>query len=57
LAPYGGPVEPAIALGNFEISDDDTPKYETAKALIITILVDNHHNKTRLGPALKWEKR
>ncbi|KAF4517183.1 hypothetical protein B566_EDAN005615 [Ephemera danica] len=54
LATYKGPVEPAIALGNFDIAEDGTPQYETARALIITLLVNNHHNKTKLGPALKF---
>jgi Niemann-Pick C1 protein len=57
LAPYGGPIEPAIALGAFDTFEDGSPKYETAKALILTILINNHHNKTKLGPALAWEKR
>lgn len=57
LAPYGGPIEPAIALGGFEVNENGSPKYETAQALILTILVNNHHNKTKLAPALKWEKR
>jgi len=57
LAKYGGPIEPAIALGGFETPEGGSPKYETSKALIITFLVNNHHNKTNLGPAKEWEKR
>ncbi|XP_059468313.1 NPC intracellular cholesterol transporter 1 isoform X2 [Neocloeon triangulifer] len=55
LAKYGGPIEPAIALGGFETPEGGTPKYETSQALIITFLVNNHHNKTKLGPAKTWE--
>ncbi|XP_066999010.2 NPC intracellular cholesterol transporter 1 [Anabrus simplex] len=60
LALYGGPVDPAIALGGF-VQKGDTlesqPKYEKASAIILTFLVNNYHNKTKLAPALEWEKR
>uniref|UniRef100_A0A336LKH8 CSON011471 protein n=1 Tax=Culicoides sonorensis TaxID=179676 RepID=A0A336LKH8_CULSO len=52
LALYKGPIDPAIALGGFS----DSANYEKATALIITILVNNHHNKTLLKPALDWEQ-
>ncbi|VEN41344.1 unnamed protein product [Callosobruchus maculatus] len=59
LAPYGGPVDPAIALGGF-LQDGDTlakqPHYERATAVILTFVVQNHHNKSLLGPAMEWEK-
>ncbi|KAL9926014.1 NPC intracellular cholesterol transporter 1 isoform X2 [Glossina fuscipes] len=60
LAPYGGPVDPAIALGGFlksreQLSGDTN--YEKANALILTFLVRNHHDKEKLGPALEWEQR
>jgi Niemann-Pick C1 protein len=55
LANYGGPIEPSIVLGGFASLEDGTPKYETAEALIITFLVNNHHNKTKQDPAKKWE--
>jgi Niemann-Pick C1 protein len=57
LAKYGGPIEPAIALGGFEAPEGAAPKYETSQALIVTFLVNNHHNKTNLAPAKIWEKR
>ena len=60
LAPYGGPVDPAIALGGFleagqQLSGDT--EYTRANALILTFLVKNQHDKQKLGPALEWEKR
>lgn len=53
LAKYGGPVDPAIALGGF--IEAGSKAYEKASAVIITILVNNYHNKTKLDGALKWE--
>lgn len=55
LALYKGPIDPAIALGGFPINGE-IANYEEATALIITILVNNHHNKTLLKPALDWEQ-
>ena len=52
LAPYGGPVEPGLALGGFEGSD-----YSQATGLSISFLVNNYHNKTLLQPAMEWELR
>ena len=52
LAPYGGPVEPGVALGGFEGSD-----YSQATGLSISFLVKNYHNKTLLQPAMEWELR
>ncbi|KAM7354023.1 Niemann-Pick type C-1a isoform 3-T3 [Cochliomyia hominivorax] len=60
LAPYGGPIDPAIGFGGFlkpgEQLGSDT-KFERATALILTFLVRNHHDKEKLGPALEWEQR
>ncbi|GBP22437.1 NPC intracellular cholesterol transporter 1 homolog 1b [Eumeta japonica] len=59
LAEYGGPVLPAVGLGGF-LKDGETftkkAKYSDANALIIKILVKNHRDKSKLDPALKWEK-
>ncbi|XP_065352858.1 NPC intracellular cholesterol transporter 1 isoform X2 [Cloeon dipterum] len=55
LAKYGGPIEPAIALGGFETPENAPPKYETAQALIITLLINNHYDQSKLEPAKKWE--
>ncbi|KAF2896926.1 hypothetical protein ILUMI_09250 [Ignelater luminosus] len=60
LAPYGGPVDPAIAVGGFLREGEylsDNPDYKKASAVILTFLVNNYHNKTRLGPAMEWEKK
>lgn len=59
LAPYGGPVDPAIALGGFLQAGDalsKKPNYNNATAVILTFLVNNYHNKTKLLPAMEWEK-
>ncbi|XP_059616891.1 NPC intracellular cholesterol transporter 1 isoform X3 [Phlebotomus argentipes] len=59
LAPYGGPVDPAIALGGFlkpgEVLSGQ-PHYERANTVILTFVVNNYHNKSRLLPALEWEE-
>ncbi|KAM3957916.1 Niemann-Pick type C-1a isoform 1-T1 [Aphomia sociella] len=57
LAPYGGPVLPAVALGGFPGAQlDNNARYYEANAFIITILVDNKYDKEQLKPALAWEK-
>ncbi|XP_012153850.1 Niemann-Pick type C-1a isoform X6 [Megachile rotundata] len=58
LAPYGGPIEPAIAVGGFLLPGQDlhNPSYEKATAIILTVLVNNYHNKSKLSPAMEWEK-
>ncbi|XP_032685045.1 NPC intracellular cholesterol transporter 1 isoform X2 [Odontomachus brunneus] len=58
LGLYGGPVEPAIAVGGFLTPGQDlhNPPYEKATAIIITILVNNYHNKAKLLPAMEWEE-
>ncbi|XP_043265268.1 NPC intracellular cholesterol transporter 1 isoform X2 [Colletes gigas] len=58
LAPYGGPVEPAIAVGGFLKPGQDlhNPPYEKATAIILTILVNNYHDKSKLHPAMEWEQ-
>lgn len=53
LAPFGGPIDPAIALGGF--IEAGSKAYEKASAVIITLLVNNYHNKTKLDGALTWE--
>lgn len=59
IAPYGGPVDPAIALGGFlKLGETlvDQPNYGNATAVILTFLVNNHKDKSKLTPALEWEK-
>lgn len=60
FAQYGGPVDPALALGGFLKDNEaitDPKQYQKATAAIITIIVQNHHNKTLLTPALEWEAK
>lgn len=52
LAPYGGPVEPGIAMGGATLDN-----YTDAVGITLTFLVDNHVNATDLKPALEWEKK
>lgn len=44
-AKYGGPVLPAVALGGFPAPD----QYFNASALILTILVNNKHDKEKVA--------
>ncbi|XP_016944927.3 NPC intracellular cholesterol transporter 1 isoform X2 [Drosophila suzukii] len=60
LAPYGGPVDPAIAFGGFlppGAQLTGSTEYQEANALILTFLVKNHHNKADLEHALAWEEQ
>ncbi|XP_063588187.1 NPC intracellular cholesterol transporter 1-like [Penaeus indicus] len=60
LGSYGGPVFPYTALGGFLKEDDlisDSPSYWESTALVITIVLANHNDKSLLGPALAWEER
>lgn len=60
LAPYGGPIDPAIALGGFVIDGQTTSEvtdYQRANVVILTFLVNNYHNKDKLEPAKQWEAR
>lgn len=58
LAPYGGPIDPAVALGGF-LADGQTlsgvADYQKANVIILTFLVNNYHKKERLEPAKQWE--
>lgn len=60
LAPYGGPIDPAVAFGGF-LKPGDTlakmPHYENATSIILTFLVNNHYNKSELSAALSWEEK
>lgn len=60
LAPYGGPVDPAIALGGFLKPGEQlsgNTKYEKATAVILTFLINNHHDKNDLKAAKIWEEK
>ncbi|XP_049279815.1 NPC intracellular cholesterol transporter 1 isoform X3 [Anopheles funestus] len=57
LAPYGGPIDPAIALGGIPQpkTAEEKPSYTEANAVILTFLVRNYHDKNKLQSALAWE--
>ncbi|XP_014262096.1 Niemann-Pick C1 protein isoform X2 [Cimex lectularius] len=60
LGTYGGPIDPAVALGGFlkpgqKISSHS--QYYKANALILTFLINNNHDKEKISQALKWEKK
>ncbi|KAF7992770.1 hypothetical protein HCN44_005114 [Aphidius gifuensis] len=59
LGSYGGPIEPAIAVGGFLNSGETlkNPPYENATAIVLTFLINNYQNKTKLEPALEWEEK
>lgn len=58
LAPYGGPVEPAIAVGGLDKPEEgNLQDFKTARGLVLTFLINNKNNKSDLGPEMKWEKR
>ncbi|XP_050677149.1 NPC intracellular cholesterol transporter 1 isoform X3 [Leptidea sinapis] len=59
LSVWGGPVLPAVALGGFLAPQEPLSKnsrFHEATALILTILVNNKHDKEKLKPALEWEE-
>lgn len=59
LAKYGGPIDPAIALGGFLDEDhslSSSPMYQKADVMILTFLVNNHYDKSNVEPAKEWEK-
>ena len=51
LGAYGGPVNPNIALGGF-----NGTAYENATTMIITFIVNNYQDKSKLKKAMAWEK-
>lgn len=58
LAPYKGPVEPAIALGGYAKPEaGESVNYRQSKGIILTFLINNYKDKTLLQPAMEWEKK
>ena len=51
MGTFGGPVNPNVVLGGFQGSS-----YKDASTVIITFVVNNHKDKSKLGKALAWEK-
>ncbi|XP_017769241.1 PREDICTED: Niemann-Pick C1 protein-like [Nicrophorus vespilloides] len=52
LAPYGGPVEPGLALGGMTLDD-----YTDATAVGLTFIVANKLDIDELEPAMEWETK
>lgn len=52
LGDFGAPIQPNLAVGNFNSTD----KYETAGGLLITILINNDDDPTMVEAALDWEE-
>uniref|UniRef100_T1L5T1 SSD domain-containing protein n=1 Tax=Tetranychus urticae TaxID=32264 RepID=T1L5T1_TETUR len=59
LGEYGGPALPKVALGGFNIADsqkDAADAYTQATSLVITILINNHADKSQNKKAEAWEQ-
>lgn len=57
LAPYGGPIEPAIAVGGMPPPEEgQNQDFKLATGIVLTFLLNNKANKSELGPATEWEK-
>ena len=57
LAPYGGPIEPAIAVGGLPLPEKgQNYDYRLATGVVLTFLINNKADKSELGPAKEWEK-
>lgn len=57
LGLYGGPIEPAIAVGGMPTPEPgDNYDYTKASAVVLTFLLNNKADKSELGPAMAWEK-
>lgn len=58
LAPYGGPIEPGIALGGYaKPAKNETENYKLSQGLILTFLIMNYKDKNLLQPAMEWEEK
>lgn len=58
LGQFGGPIDPAVALGGFLKSGQsltENSAYQLADVVILTFLVNNHHEKQLVEPAKQWE--
>ncbi|XP_076063159.1 Niemann-Pick type C-1a isoform X2 [Oratosquilla oratoria] len=56
---YGGPVLPHVALGGVLAPNQsltDSAEYIKADTIVITLPLNNYHNKSLLAPALAWEE-
>uniref|UniRef100_T1J3J1 SSD domain-containing protein n=1 Tax=Strigamia maritima TaxID=126957 RepID=T1J3J1_STRMM len=50
MGSYGGPVFPFLALGGFE-----NKQYTNAQALVLSFIVNNYYDKSKIVNALAWE--
>ncbi|XP_055384891.1 NPC intracellular cholesterol transporter 1 homolog 1b isoform X2 [Condylostylus longicornis] len=58
LGPYGGPIEPGIAVGGMDKpTSNSSVDFRTASAIVITFLVKNHLDNQNLQRALDWEQK
>ncbi|XP_075158262.1 Niemann-Pick type C-1b [Haematobia irritans] len=58
FGPYGGPIEPGIAVGGMpKVDVNDEPNYLLATGLVLTFLGKNQINEALLEPNLEWEKK
>ncbi|XP_065898211.1 NPC intracellular cholesterol transporter 1-like isoform X1 [Dysidea avara] len=55
MAEYGGPVDPSVALGGYDMVNGSA-QYDMARAIIITFVINNHNEKEKNKPAEKWEE-
>ncbi|XP_013112245.2 NPC intracellular cholesterol transporter 1 homolog 1b [Stomoxys calcitrans] len=57
FGPYGGPIEPGIAVGGMpKVDVNDEPDYKLATGVVLTFLGKNQINEALLQPSLEWEK-
>ncbi|XP_055844518.1 NPC intracellular cholesterol transporter 1 homolog 1b [Episyrphus balteatus] len=58
LAPYGGPIEPNVAVGGIpKPGPGESEDYRLGTGLVITFLVKNYVDKEATKPAAEWEKK
>lgn len=58
FGPYGGPIEPGIAVGGFpKPAMGESPDFRLATGVIVTFLINNKADKNELGPMMEWEKK
>lgn len=57
LGRYGGPIEPAIAVGGMPPANPgESQDFKLATGVVLTFLLNNKADKSELGPAMEWEK-
>lgn len=58
FGPYGGPIEPAIAVGGMPMpnKNNEEPNYLLANGLVFTFLGKNPNNRDLVEVSMEWEK-